>query len=368
MPRARLLILNGTLHGGGAEHVIHTLVRHLIGFDIDVSVAFLREGGVIRDQLEGDGFGVIDLSDSEHGAHGRSHPARLRQLVRQRKIQIVHSHDLSSLVAGSVARALSRNIRYVHTFHFGNYPHRPLKYRWLETVLTRFPDRLVAVGHRQADSISRTFGIGKSKIDVIWNGVDYLGQSHPSKLVQDLKSGGRIILGSMSTLSAQKDPMRLIDVAHELWQRRQDFSLVIVGDGSLRDELEAACRQRGLEECVVFLGWVNDASRSVLPLFDVFLQTSRWEAMSVVVLEAMAAGVPVVATRVGENERVLRNNESGLLVNMGDTKGMVDAVRQLLDDRDLRMHLSSQAHERYEEQFTGHAMAERYAALYRSLL
>jgi glycosyltransferase involved in cell wall biosynthesis len=172
----------------------------------------------------------------------------------------------------------------------------------------------------------------------------------------------------MSTLIPQKDPMRLIEVADKLWRRRKDFCVLIVGGGPFQAEMEIACRQRGLDDCVIFLGWVKDAAESILPRFDIFLQTSRWEAMSVVILEAMAAGVPIVATRVGENQDVLRDQESGMLVDIGDTDGMMSAVERLLDDKGFRKRLSSEARESYRERFTGRVMAENYAGLYRSLV
>jgi glycosyltransferase involved in cell wall biosynthesis len=124
----------------------------------------------------------------------------------------------------------------------------------------------------------------------------------------------------------------------------------------------------GLSDTVEFAGWRQDAARSVLPALDVFVQSSHWEAMSIVLLEAMAAGCPIVATAVGENPLVLKQGETGILVPPGDPEALAQGLTRLLQNEPLRRRLADAARESYEASFTATAMAQRYDATYKELL
>ncbi len=106
----------------------------------------------------------------------------------------------------------------------------------------------------------------------------------------------------------------------------------------------------------------------VLPTFDLFVQSSNWEAMSMVVLEAMAAGRPILATAVGDNPQVLRQDETGILVPPGDADALAAGMIRLLQDEGLRSRLGRGAFDAYEAGFTARAMAQRYLATYQEVL
>lgn len=364
MKKLRVLIVNGTLYGGGAEHVIATLVRNLSRSEIDVSVCCLKDGGVIKDELEADNYEVIDLSSQHKSRRNLSGIMGLRRLIRERHIDIIHSHDLRALIDCSVNRLLTRQVRYVHTFHFGNYPHRPRKYLLVERLLSRIPDRLVAVGMSQAETLVKTFDLTRRRLRVVWNGVDPITLNHRHELAEVIKSRGKLIIGTLGTLIPQKDYATLLRAVAILKVRFSDFRLIIAGDGPLRKELEQQQEQLGLQEHVRMLGWVADASQSVLPHFDIFVQSSRWEAMSIVILEAMAAKKPIVATRVGDNPKVIVDGETGLLVDSGDAEAIALTLEGLLISEAERRRLGEAARRRFAHEFTGRAMAKRYEALY----
>ncbi len=146
------------------------------------------------------------------------------------------------------------------------------------------------------------------------------------------------------------------------------FVLLLAGGGVLYDSLRALARDLDLGEHVRFLGWVKQASNRVLPACDIFVQSSLWEAMSVVVLEAMAAGKPMVVTRVGENSNVVIDGETGLTVPPANPEAMAVALRRLLHDVELRKRLGLAARQRYEAMFTTQHMITEYETLYRELL
>lgn len=363
MTPLRVMQANGTLFGGGAEHVIGTLARQLRLAGHEVSVAVIGDGGEVRDDLRAEGFDVE--TGVAGGARGLAAARRLAAAARARDAQIVHTHDPRSLMDAGLARRLRLHpFRHVHTFHFGNYPHLPGKVLAVERLCARLADRLVAVGHEQRAQVAEALWLGDARLTTIWNGVD--AQPHPVGTVD--APADTPVVGSMSTFGVQKGLPVLIDAAALLRDSGRPFRLVLVGDGSLRPELEAQVRRLALDDRVTFTGWRADAATSLLPRFDVFVQSSNWEAMSVVILEAMAAARPIVATTVGENVRVLEHEVSALLVPPRDPHALATALGRVLDDPCLRDTLGRRAQARYQAEFTGLAMAARYMSLYRTIL
>jgi glycosyltransferase involved in cell wall biosynthesis len=179
---------------------------------------------------------------------------------------------------------------------------------------------------------------------------------------------GKLILGSISTFIPQKGLDYLLDIAVVLKQKRKDFIVLIVGDGPLRPDLEKRCNQLNLSDTVFFLGWLKDAPSRILPLFDIFVQSSLWEAMSMVILESMAEGKPIVATEVGENRHVIEHGESGFLSQPGDTQTMAGHIELLLDNAETRNSMGLKARESFESNFTVDLMARRYEQVYNEVL
>lgn len=357
-----LMLVNGSLFGGGAEHVMATLARHLRGMGYRITIAVIHRGGEVKTELEHEGFEV--LTELAAGTYGTS--TRLKALVDARSVDIVHSHDVRSLVDAGLCRLRSR-VAHVHTFHFGNYPHLPSKHLWLEGVFARVPDQLIAVGDVQRETIIKTLHLRGSRIHTVWNGVDRHTGGTPG--VSTTPAADDVpLVGSMSTLGPQKGVPTLLDAAALLRERGVAFRLLIVGEGDMRPQLEAQTARLGLQDCVTFAGWRPDAATALLPTFDIFVQSSYWEAMSVVILEAMAAGKPIVATTVGENPLVLADNRTALLVPPRDAEALATGLATAIRDAALRRRLGTAAQNEYVQTLTGSAMAKRYDAVYRSTL
>ena len=357
-----VLFVNGSLFGGGAEHVISTAARHLRESGHRVTIAVIHRGGEIQRELESDGFDVVtQIADAPGGGSSAS---KLRRVIEDRDVDVVHSHDLRSLVDAGQCRLRSRRFVHMHTFHFGNYPFVPWKNLLLEAVFARIPDQLVAVGNVQRDTIMKALRIPSRRIQTIWNGVDR--EAAPEQTTAAGRPR-RVRIGSVSTLGEQKGIPTLLQSARLLRDRGVDFQLVIVGEGPMRADLQRVAIDLGLADHVEFTGWKPDA-QELLPTFDIFVQSSYWEAMSVVILEAMAARRAIVATTVGENTSVLSDNESAILVPAKDAEALADGLARAIADRSLRERLGAAGHTAYLERFTGKAMADRYAVAYRECL
>jgi glycosyltransferase involved in cell wall biosynthesis len=366
--RTRLLMVNSTLHIGGAEQVAATLSGLIDRSGFDVGACYLKEPGLVADQMLRAGVKLVPVPGLVPGRRDYFTSMKLRRLIRQQRAQVIHTHDIHGLIDGAICRLTMPSLRHVHTFHFGNYPHRKGSHKRIEGALWRVPDALIAVGQVQAASIRAFYGIPENRLRVLWNGVEDPVRGGDAGEFASLKVPGVPLLASISTLIPQKGLEHLLDAAAMLKQSGEKFHLVLAGHGALRESLEQRARALGLGDHVKFLGWVSEASRKLMPVCDIFVQSSLWEAMSVVVLEAMAAGKPMTVTTVGENPHVVVNETTGLTVPPGDAQALADSLRRLLRDERLRESLGSAARRRYEEHFTNAHMVRAHESLYTELV
>jgi glycosyltransferase involved in cell wall biosynthesis len=361
--RVNLLILAAGLGFGGAETVIHHLSDAIDPRRFKVTLGCVKTLGPVGRALAEKNADIVCLANPNKQVDYFT-SLELRRVVRARGIDLIHTHTTDALADAAICKLMVPSLKVVHTFHFGNYPHIGSRNLFMERVCSRAADRLVAVGEIQRRQIRSVFGVGEQRVDLIWNGVPPFAPAIDTTFRSRIGAGNRLIVGTVATLIEQKGLRDLLAVASQLRDRARDMCFVIVGDGHLRKELEAMRRDLGLEDMVILAGWVPAAATTVVPTFDVFFQPSLWEAMSVAILEAMAASKPIVATRVGENAAILEDGFDGLLVNAKDITGMANALVRLADDAGLRERLGRAAAIKVSCRFTLKQMAQGYEQLY----
>jgi glycosyltransferase involved in cell wall biosynthesis len=273
---------------------------------------------------------------------------RLRADIRRVGAQIVHAHGYKANLYGFLATRAS-GVRFVATNHrFDTGPQN----RFDRPVLRR-ADAVYAVSDEARDSLHGQYGI--ADVVSIPNGVDprdYTGITASLDLPRPL-------VGMVARLAPEKVPADFLALAKAVGPMA---TFVLVGDGPLREELQ---KQAGSN--VVFAGFRDDMP-AVYASLDILVQPSYREGMPMTILEAMASGVPVVATRVGAAADVIEDGRTGVLVDAGDVEAMTAAVTGLLADGQGRAAMGSAARQAVDEQFTVEVMAGRYAEQYRRVL
>jgi len=370
--RVNLLIVASSLWIGGAETVIRHLAERIDRRRFNVTVCCLKHRGHIGDELTRAGIEVIELLEPNGKQVDYFTFRKLLKVIRSRKIDVLHTHTTHGLVDAGLCRLLCRllrpGLRAIHTFHFGNYPHEQKRIIQMERMFSGRVDRLFAVGEAQRSQIKSLYGFGDDAIGTIRNGVVLSNGNGDAAFRARVHAEHRPIVGTIATYNEQKGLFDLIKVAKRVKERGVDAVFSVVGEGHLRPRLEAERRALGVEDNVELTGWVTNAATLALPQFDLFFQPSLWEAMSVVILEAMAAGKPIVATMVGENSRVLEHGVDGLLVQPGDIDGMADAICRVLQDDGLRGRLGEAARRKVTGQFTVDHMVRAYEQAYLDVL
>lgn len=225
--------------------------------------------------------------------------------------------------------------------------------RWSRRRLHPFYAAHVSVGDESARLVEAEVGLPRGSVRTIHNGVPEVDLPPPPD------GPHAPVLGSLGRLDEQKGYELLV----EALARIPDATGVIVGEGSLRAELETRAAALGVGARLRLPGWSDDA-RSHLPEFDVFVLPSRYEGFPLSILEAMLAGLPVVASDVGSVSEAVVDGETGFVVPPGDVDALTAALRRLVDDPDLRRSLGAAGRARAEREFTARAMAARYERLY----
>lgn len=365
--KPNVMILATSLWIGGAETVIRQLAQTIDRRRFNVVVCHLKHRGHIGDEIVKEGSEVIGIGTPQPGNVDYFTFTKLLRILHERQIDVVHTHTTHGLVDAALCKLFKPGLKIVNTFHFGNYPHTRPRLLWLEVIFSRLADRLVAVGGVQRRQIAKVFRFPDGRLETVRNGIVFSTAHDRQSFRERIGTGDRLLIGTIATLIKQKGLFDLLDVARRIVDAGHRVQFVVVGEGHLRPALEARRAELGLDDTVVFPGWVTSAADVALPAFDIFFQPSLWEAMSVVILEAMACEKPIVATRVGETPEILEHGVDGLMVDAGDVDGMAAALNQVIADRALAGRLAAAAKEKVQHGYSVQDMTSRYERIYAEL-
>lgn len=354
---------------GGLERVVLDLIRRAEDLGQVPSVICVDRRGQLADTAEGLGARVVSLEKGP-GLKLRAMGSFDRAL-RDLRPDVIHSHQIGALFyAGPVAR--KRGIPVVHTEHGKHFP-GSLKANWLGRISGTFADRFLCVSKEIADLIVRTGVARRSRVGFQANGID-VRSFHPiapEGLPALRRSLGippdGLVIGTAGRLAEIKRYDRLISAFAALKATRPDLTLVFVGDGPMRSELEAQAASLGLADWVRFAGYQSDP-RPYLQAMDIFALTSRSEGMPLSVLEAWASGLPVVVPDVGGLPDMVADGETGLLVDASDGPALVAAFRRLIDDPALAGRIGQAGRTLALDAYDVRSMAEAYDREYRKVL
>lgn len=284
------------------------------------------------------------------------------------QLNVLHCHQYTPFVYGALARVRHPHLRVLFTEHGRTGDDPPSrKRRVANTLLARLPSRVCAVSADLARHLTRE-GFPPSRVQVVPNGIDPGARPDPetgqrARLALGLDDQA-FVIGTVGRLNAVKDLPTLFDAFERLLQGRPDATLVVVGDGPERAALERRAAAAG--DRIRFTGHRGDV-RALMAAFDVYVSSSVFEGVSLTILEAMAAGRPVVATRVGGTPEVVADGQTGLLVPPRDPLRLAEALLDLSASPQRARALGAAGRLRVCDRFTFDRMVDWYAAAYGEL-
>lgn len=366
----KVLQVIGSMHYGGAEKVVLHLVRQSDRGSISTAVCCTNFLGGIGEQLRSQGVPVLVTAPKSHTLRYLG-PLKLLRVLRTLCPDIVHTHGLQAISTVGPLAQVGLVPPWVHTFHYGNYPYSNERWMWMERVFSRRVDRLIAVANSQRDAIVRFLGIDVERINVVPNGVAMGTEPSDPSTVAMLKQEFGIarhkkVVGTVAVMTEQKGIGFLLDAAARIARADAAVHFLLVGGGPKEQEFRKHAESLGLTDVVTFAGWREDIGQ-LLQLMDIYVMSSLWEAMPLALLEAMAAGRPIVATDVADNAIVLRDGESGLIVPPGDPESLAEAVSQLLGNAALATRMGSNAELRLRDKYSVDRMVCSYGNIYHEL-
>jgi len=352
-----------SLSPGGTERLVIEICRHLAG-RIDSSVCCLDERGAWAAELAPLDIPVVSLSRQPGFHPGLA--LELARVIKTRHIDVVHCHHYSPFVYGLLATVLHPRVRLVFTEH-GRLANAGVsrKRQFVNPMLAWWPARLCAVSaDLRRHMISE--GFPGRRLEVVYNGITAGERPRPAERQAAREAlglaPGALVVGSVGRLDPVKNLPALLRAHARLLAEHPEARLVIVGDGPDREALHAEARQLDIADAVVFTGYRADV-RAVMPAFDVYANSSRYEGVSLTILEAMAAGLPVVATAVGGNPEVVIDHETGRLV-AGHASALAGALVELANHPTRRHAMGDAGRWRVKRHFSLDRMVEHYAAAY----
>jgi len=292
---------------------------------------------------------------------------KIRTVLECDKVSVLHAHGYKADIYGCAA-ALGRRVALVSTCH--NWPSRhPVMraYAAMDRVTLRAFDSVVAVSE-PVEALLRRWGVPANRMRRLANGVEVerFRNVRPA-LRSELGFGSERLVGFVGRLAPGKGGEILLQAARRICLGRPDARFLFVGDGPLRAEWEALAAHLGLAARTVFTGARSDMPE-VYASLDVLVLPSFNEAAPMCLLEGMAAGRPVIATRVGAVDRIVIPEKTGLLVEPGDVVGLEWAIRRILEEPATADQLARNGHAHVAREFSADALAMHYAEVYQQAL
>jgi glycosyltransferase involved in cell wall biosynthesis len=354
---------------GGAEVLAARLARQLAG-EFRFLFVCLDDLGTLGQELRDQGFPVTVL-ERRSGLDWRC-SWRLAKLVRQERVDVIHAHQYSPFFYALLARLLCQRPSILFMEHGRSFPDYPRpKRKVVNRLLLQRRDRVVAVGVAVQQALIHNEGIPPKKVEVVYNGINlaaYANGSHDRRAVrQEIGVGDQdLVIIQVARLDPLKDHATAIHTLEHVVRRRADARLVLVGEGPELGMIKRVVAECNLSSQVRLLGLRKDIGR-LLSAADVFLLTSVSEGIPLAVIEAMAAGLPVVATRVGGTGEVVEEGQTGLLAPAGDSAALAMNILRLADDSTLGHELGQRGRERAQAVFSESQMLASYAQRYREM-
>jgi glycosyltransferase involved in cell wall biosynthesis len=355
--KIRVVHLTYSLHKGGCESLQVEFAKLADQSRFDLRFVAVDSLGHTADVIEELGWPVTCLE--KPGGFRPGHIFKLAKLLRQWGTDVVHTHDNGPLMYGSVAGRLAGVPVLVHTRHHGRLPWIAASKVSSARMACYLVDRVCCVSK---DSLTEGIkeGIPESRLCTVWNGIDTTRFTYDPE-----RRGNSGPMASIACLRPDKNTESLIRATATIIREEPEFLINIAGDGP--PERVAMLKQLAIDlkvdKNVIFLGNVNDVP-SLLARSSVMVLPSTTEGISIALLEAMACGVPVIATNVGGNPEVVEDGVTGILVPANDDAAMTEALLRMYRSPEMRKAMGAAGRVKVVRDFEIRRMVSDYENLY----
>jgi glycosyltransferase involved in cell wall biosynthesis len=369
MGQKRILHVIEYFNIAGAEIVVKNLILTLPQSKWHTEVCVLNDHGVLGRELQALGYNIHSLNWRKDKLTDIQLAQKLRSIIRSNHIDLVHAHNLTPwyfTVLATVSTRLKRCVT-LHGFIRGE---GSSKKKILYSLLSQLTSRIIIVSEEIENQLCHIPFLNMKKVEVVLNGIDIKIPGQGFERNQKRESLGfskhDFVIGTVGRIYPEKNIGMQIELIHSLLPQIPNIKLAVVGNKyAYVKSLEDLMKQLKIQDRVLFLGLRRDIPE-LLRTFDIFLMSSFSEGTSLALLEAMACGLPVIASDVGGNGSIISHGENGFLFDVTSLEALRHYVLELYNDAEKRLRLGNRAKilgERYSIQ----SMVDRYHDLYLSI-
>lgn len=363
--KIKVLQITHDLAIGGLQQVIVNICRTIDRQKFDISVLCLRSLGEYVPEIEKLGIKVTLLPQKQDGVDYLSF-LKVAKILRQERPDVIHTHNTQPFIDGTLGGLLAGVKKIIHTDHARSFPDNK-RYMFAEWFMSHFAYRVVGVSEHTANNLIKYEKISPKKIKIIPNGIDATRfnitiDREKKKRELGITNNGPII-GLGVRLTEQKGITYLLQAMPAIIEKFPAITLVIVGEGPLMKQLKAEADSLEVTKNVLFLGPRLDIPE-LLQTFEIYVLPSLWEGLPMVLLEALAAGCPIIATKVGGVATAVEDGVNGTLVQPRDVKQLSRAIIKLLENQDLREEFSLNGRALFEKKFKAEIMTQNYERMF----
>lgn len=358
---------------GGLENGVVNLVNRMSGWRHAI-VALTEVSDTFRTRIVRPDVRCVALGKAP--GHGLKLWPSMVKTLRELRPDVVHTRNLAALEMQPAAwyAGVAARVHGEHGREANDIDGTVRKYQWIRRAASPFVNHWIALSSDLGDYLRDRVGIDASRVSQIYNGVDHLrfapGSGRAAPAGMPFTDPRLVVLGTVGRMQTVKAQPLLVQAFIRAVERhgglRSSLRLVLVGDGPLRAECERRIESAGLQDLAWFAGERADVPE-LLRSLDLFVLPSLAEGISNTILEAMACGLPVIATRVGGNADLVEPADAGQIVAPGDVVALADAIEAWSADPLRRRASGAAARADVERRFSLDAMVARYEAVYRKV-
>jgi len=372
--KMRILYLHPDLGaGGGAEELRLTILKYINVRKYDIRLCCLAEKGELGREIEDLGF-FVDVMGTSQRLFNFTSLFLIFNYLRKHKFDIVQTCRSVPNLYGRLAAMLAK-VPYIiseeHCYYERYNPNFGYLFKIMNKILSRYTYKIITCSDAVKQRIAKEERINEDKFLTLHNAIDI------KRFVVDCsKEEARLklglnphvpVIGFVSTLAVRKGHSHLLQAMRLILYSYPEAKLLIVGQGPLRQKLEAFVERYDLNNSVYFLGLRRDIPL-ILKAMDIFISPAIKEAFGINLIEAMYSGLPCIATNVGGVPEVVKDNETGILVPPSNPQALAKAAKELLDKPDLAKRFGAAGRRRVLEHFTADKYIEKLENLYDGLL
>ncbi|MBU1087430.1 MAG: glycosyltransferase [Candidatus Omnitrophica bacterium] len=369
MSKIKIFHLITGLERGGAEILLTEFLPLLSKDKFEVSVGYLRGKGTLARVIEAKGIKAYCFG--MRSRYDLLVLMKITKFIKKNRFDIIHTHLIDADIFGFFAARLAGVPVVLSTKHnTDNFRKTKSLAVFLDSLIANLSNRIIAVSNSVRDFMVKYQKISPSKITVVRNGIDFkkfLSGNDKSKIREKLNLNSQaFIVGTVARFDEQKGHIYLVEAIPRILDKINNVYFLFVGEGVLRQQIENRVKMLNIENNVKFFNAIDNVS-DVLHSLDLFVLPSVWEGFGLVLLEAQAAEVAVIASDIDGIKEVIEDGETGILVPPANSEVLADRIIQVLSDKNLRNRLSVNGQNSVKERFDIKVMTKKIESIYKNL-